>query len=195
MHYALTIVTPPSGEPVSVDELKRHLRITESAHDPMLANLITQARIYCEQFTNRQLITATWKLELDSFPDVIRLPRPPLQWAVGSYVKYYDTAGVQQTLVKDTDYSVDTSSVQGRIRPAYGKVWPTTRNIMNAVEIQFDAGYGAASTVPQLLKLAMMSKAALWFMYPESVMEGYKATLSATDPSRIFWQYKVVSFG
>ena len=195
MSYALTLVTPPIGEPISVDELKKHLRITQSAHDPMLANLITAARAYCEQFTNRQLITATWKLELDAFPDVIRLPRPPLQWTANTHIKYYDTAGVQQTLVKDTDYVGDTSSVRGRIRPAYGKVWPTTQGIMNAVEVQFDAGYGVASAVPQLLKLAMMSKAALWFTYPESVMEGYRATQSATDPNRILWQYKVASFG
>lgn len=183
MPYALTIVTEPTAEPVTVDELKTHLRITQSAHDVMLAGLITGARIKYERANGRQLITATWKLELDGFPEdgVIYMPRPPLQWTGNTHVKYWDTSGVQQTLVKDTDYVGDITSEPGRIRPAYSTVWPTTRDIMNAVEIQFDAGYGAAADVPELIKLGIKGQAARWFMEPESI--------------EIPGQYKMASFG
>jgi len=39
-----------------------------------------------------------------------------------------------------------------RLVPAYGKTWPATRNEINAVEVTFTCGYGAASAVPEAIK-------------------------------------------
>ncbi len=70
---ALTLFTPPTAEPVSLEEAKRHLRVDGNDEDVDILGLITAAREQAERHTRRQLLTATWDLKLDRFPaDVIR---------------------------------------------------------------------------------------------------------------------------
>ena len=84
---------------------------------------------------------------------MILLPRPPLQ-LIGS-IQYVDTSGNTQTLGGSL-YQVDTYSRPARVTPAYGQIWPTTENRMNAVTITFTSGYGASgSYVPFRAKQAM----------------------------------------
>ncbi len=53
----------------------------ESAEDTLIDGLITAARRYCENITRRALITQTWDLWLEKFPEktYIEIPMPPLQ--------------------------------------------------------------------------------------------------------------------
>lgn len=156
----LTRVTPPYAEPIHLAEAESYLRQEETNDDALIQELIGDAREYAEDVLAEQLVVATWKLTLESFADrhwayrsqksygtycpEIWLPKPPLVSV--SSVKYVDTAGVQQTLAT-TDYQVDAVSIPGRIVPAYGKSWPTTRNQPNAVEITYLAGYVTPWTV------------------------------------------------
>ena len=164
--------TGPAIEPLTVAEAKLHLRIPyeERADDEYIGVLITAAREYAEQVLCRQLINATWRLYLDRFPGldgVIRIPLPPLQSI--SSVKYVDGAGDEQTL-DAAEYSVDTASVPGRIYPAYGYSWPSTRDQRNAVTITFVAGYGSAATaVPEPIRKALKLLIAHWYENREVV--------------------------
>lgn len=151
---ALTLVTAPVGEPFTLTDAKDHLRITIDTEDSLINALIVSAREFAEGNTRRALITQTWDLTLDAFPDAIEVPLPPLQSVTS--VTYIDTAGTTQTLVANTDYTVDTKSEPGRIVPAYGKSWPSTRDIVNAVTVRFVAGYGNATAVPKSIKQAML---------------------------------------
>jgi len=49
----------PAIEPVSLTELKDALRITATNEDTLLTQLITDARVYCEDYTGRKFITQT----------------------------------------------------------------------------------------------------------------------------------------
>lgn len=84
----------------------------------------------------------------------IILPLAPLQ-SVAS-IKYIDsTTGVQTTL-DPSQYKVDAVSEPARVVPAYGVSWPSARSEVNAVEVSYIAGYGAASTVPPGIKSWML---------------------------------------
>src|SRR3990167_7420015 len=72
----------------------------------------------------------------------IELPLPPLRSVTS--ITYVDQDGTTQTL-SSTLYTVDSSSEPARITPAYGEVWPSTRDQVNAVTVRFVAGYDPGS--------------------------------------------------
>jgi uncharacterized phiE125 gp8 family phage protein len=155
---AYKIYTQPTEEPIDLDEAKKHLIMEddEARDDDLLYAYIQAARRHCESFLGRALITQTWDLYLDAFPDGdIAIPLPPLQSV--THVKYKDTAGTLQTLAAST-YIVDTVSTPGRIALAYGQSWPSTYSEIQAVQIRFVCGYGLASAVPQNIKHAILLK-------------------------------------
>jgi uncharacterized phiE125 gp8 family phage protein len=153
----LKLITPPSEEPVSLDEARAHLRL-ESGEDDYLSDLIAAARRHCESFQGRGYATQTWDLYLDGFPrGCIKVPLPPLQSI--TFIKYKDCSGVLQTL--DTSaYVVDAYSEPALVFRAYGESWPSTYPEPNAVQIRFVAGYGAASDIPPEIKQAILLKIA-----------------------------------
>jgi uncharacterized phiE125 gp8 family phage protein len=153
----LKTILPPDDEPVTLQEARTHLRL-ETGEDQYITNLIAVARRYCESFQGRAYITQTWDLRLNAFPHgCIRIPLPPLQEI--TFIKYKDHAGVVQTL-DPSDYVVDVFGEPGLICRAIGKSWPTTYPEINAVQIRFVAGYGAAADVPPETKHAILLKVA-----------------------------------
>ena len=142
--------TGPSVEPVLKAAIKTHLRISHSDDDTYIDGLATAARQRIEDWTGRALITQTWDLYLDDFPveRYIRIPRPPLQSV--THLKYYLNEVL--TTWDSGNYIVDIYKLVGRLWLAENVAWPTADDRPNAVEIQYVAGYGDASTdVPNLL--------------------------------------------
>src|SRR5579859_631916 len=82
MAYSLVVVTPPATEPVTLDEAKLHLRVTDTADDTYIGGLITVAREYLEKIENRAFITQTLRMQIDSFPD---LPNATLKFFIPTY--------------------------------------------------------------------------------------------------------------
>ena len=163
---ALALVTAAPEEPVSLLEAKLHLRIDFDEDDSLIAALIAAARQAAQTLTGRQLVTARWKLVLDSFPGpglmgvpagqpfglpshAVLLAKCPVQAVVS--VDYLDMAGVQQTL-PPSSYAVDLACEPARITPVFGQIWPVTLPQIGAVSVTFDAGYGMAADVPAGLK-------------------------------------------
>lgn len=154
---ALTLSSAPSEEPITKAEVKLHARITGTDEDANLDAYIKTARLFCEAFTKRQFVTATWVLRCDGFPAVdttpIIVPRPPLSSV--SSITYLDTTGTSQTW-SSSKYQVDTYTEPGRIMPVEGETYPSTQaDTFNTVTVTFVAGYGAASTVPERYKQAI----------------------------------------
>jgi len=163
---ALTIVTEPALEPVTVADINDFLRITDTGamSDSIIAVFITAARHYCEKVQNRSYIDQVWKLTVDGFPSGsnIGLPLGPVS-TVASIV-YYGTGNTANTMTAG-NYYVDTASVPGRVSLAYGEIWPsTTLRPANGVEIQYTTGFGSvASSVPSEVRQAI--KLAVGHMY------------------------------
>lgn len=187
---ALTLFTAPIAEPVTRQEAKDFARITTTADDTLVDALIVAARRQIEQLTRRVLVTQTWDLTLDAFPDgneQIEVPLPPLQSVTS--ISYTDTDGVGQTVLV-ADYVVDAKSEPGRIVPAFGKTWPSTRDIVNAVAVRFVAGFGLAVAVPESLKTAVKALVAALYEHRETVMDATVQPVSVVEqlvtPYRVF---------
>ena len=156
---ALTIVTEPTLEPLSLEEIEDHLRLSETstgAEDAVLLFFLETARRYAERVQNRAYLEQVWTLTLDTWPkgDYIQIPRPPLI-GVASVV-YYATGGTAATMTAG-NYYVDTASEPGRVHLGYGETWPSeTLRPANGVAVTFTAGYGSVPTaVPTEIKQAL----------------------------------------
>lgn len=168
---AIRLTTAATTDPVTLTEAKLHLRVDDDADDTYIVALIKAATAKVQTDTARQLINATWTWTLDAFPRVMRLLYPPAVSVTS--VKYYDSAGVQQTLVAGTDYQVDVLSQPGRIQPAYTKTWPDVRSQLNVVEVIYVAGYGtAASDVPMELRQGIKLWIAQMYEFREPTITG-----------------------
>ena len=161
MNYVIT--EAPKAEPISLEEAKAHLRVDGEDEDALISGLIKAARNYAENYTNRAFVTQTITAYLDFFPAryCIELPKPNLQNVV--HIKYYDSDNAEHTFSSD-NYFVDDISFVGRVALNYGKSWPSfTPRRVNAVEIEYVAGYGDAVKVPESIKQAMLLLVGHWY--------------------------------
>jgi len=170
MNSSWTVTIQPAAEPIILPDAKTHVGLTtdETQWDGYLPGLILAARKMTERRTGRAMITQTLTMYLDRFPaQTIYLPVAPA--ASISSVKYYDAGGTLTTL-SAASYQFDKTMTPARIIPAYGYSWPTTRTMLNAVEVLFVAGYGAAgSAVDGDLIHAMKLLIGHWFANREAV--------------------------
>lgn len=177
---ALELVTAPAAAPITTTVARRHLRVDGDDDDPLIDGLVAAATIEAENYTRRAIITQTWDLKFDRFPaGEIRIPKAPLDSI--TTLKYTDNNGTQQTW-DTSNYTVDTpvgpQADVGRIVRAFGVSWPSTRNVINAVEIQFVAGYGLAesSEIPAGILQGMLLMIGHLYENRQSVITGTIAT-------------------
>lgn len=155
---------------------------------------IPAVRQRCELQTGRQLRLVTYDLALDGFPcdRYIEIPRPPLVDVPS--VSYTDTAGVTQTLVEGTDYSVSLPTGErpkrGRVVLLEGISWPSTRVQADAVRVRFQCGYATAADVPAILKAAMLMDATSLIANPENLSVGAAVTEIPGGARSIYWSWK-----
>jgi uncharacterized phiE125 gp8 family phage protein len=189
---ALVLTTAPGSEPLTTAEAKAHLRVDLSDDDTLIDGLIAAARAWAERFTRRAFVTQTWTLYADAFPGSnaapIRLPKPPIQ-SVDSII-YVDSDGASQTW-NAANYTLDSKSEPGRVLPAYNQVWPVTRSVPNAVAVQYIAGYGGASAVPQAIKQAILLLVGHWYAHRESVAHAQTVIEVPQGVEALLWAYRV----
>lgn len=161
--------TSTPAECVTLDEVKSQLRILTEDEDALIRNYITAATYQAELICDRQLMQATHVLKLDEFPTEIRLPKPPCISVTS--IQYVDSAGATQTL-SVSNYSTDTFHEPGRIVPAYGMTWPTTRGMSNDVTVTYEAGYASADAIPKNVRMGIVHLVAHWYENREAVVVG-----------------------
>lgn len=176
----LKLVEAPAKEPLGLEVVWNHLRLDDFASAEehpdytLVQSLIKTARKHLEGkdgWLGRAFITQKWDLYMDAFPcdGIIRIPLPPLQEIVE--IHYTDCAGTEQ-LLDDSNYLVDTVSEPARVTPAYSKVWPSTRQQINAVRITFLAGYGdEPENIEEPLLQAMLLLIGHYYEHREAVSE------------------------
>lgn len=83
----LTVVTPPSMEPVSLAAAKLHLKMDDvTADDTLISALITGVRKKFESWLDRSFVATVWLMTLDGFPGQFSRFSPALgTFAQGSY--------------------------------------------------------------------------------------------------------------
>lgn len=181
MTYSIKTTVEPATEAVTLEDAKQHLRVPGNHEDANIERIyIPAARRRIEAEIGRSLIRTTHRLSLEDFPAgscPILLPRSPVI-SVAS-IAYVDSAGDSQVLSSE-DYVVDTDSEPGRILPAWGTSWPTTRGrtAASTVAVTFDAGYGDhPSSVPAGLREAILLLVGHYYYHREEVLVGVNATI------------------
>jgi uncharacterized phiE125 gp8 family phage protein len=137
------VTTEPTVEPVSLADMKLHLRVDCTADDDLITSLIVAARQWCEDYEHRAYITQTITAKLDYLPSQIILPKPRLQSVTS--ITYTDTAEAVQTL-NSSLYDVDTYREPGQVTRGYNENYPSVLTTVNSVTIVYVAGYGDAAT-------------------------------------------------
>ncbi len=164
----LTLITPPAADPVSLAEAKAQVRVQASNtdEDTLITRLISAATRHIERSLDLSLMERTYRLTLDAFTDAIELPRGPVS-AVNS-VKYFDAEGVEQT-VSDDDYTTDLTSIRNWVVLNSGSSWPATLNAVNAVSVEYVAGFDTLPTEYDDLRHAILLLIGHWYLAREAV--------------------------
>jgi uncharacterized phiE125 gp8 family phage protein len=180
---SLKLITAASALAVSLSEAKAHLRVDSSDEDTLITAMITSATETAEQITGRAIMPQTWELTLDAFPAALELTRVPA--ASVTSIKYFDAAGVQQSLASNA-YALDNADDFGfaYIVPAFGTEWPATRDQINAVAVQYVAGYANAAAVPEPIRSWIKLQIAA--MYENREGESYSARAVSTTVKMSF---------
>ena len=181
----------PTAEPVTLAEVKAHLRLSHASEDGLLNGLIRAVRDDVERATGLALMDQSWRLALDRWPrgGCVLLMRHPVREILS--VTAYGAEG-EASLIDPADYEFDLVSRPARLH--FGNP-PAAFRAMNGVEIDFSAGFGEAGTdVPDLLKRAMLVLVAHWYEFratygaadqPVSYPQGYDRLIAGYRARRL----------
>jgi uncharacterized phiE125 gp8 family phage protein len=175
----LALISPPAAEPVTLADMKLHLRVSHSSEDALISSLVKAAREELEQATGLALISQGWRLYLDCWPgtQTVLIHKAPV--ITLSAVTIYDAAGAPSSPLL-SGFVLDRFSRPARIAIPDAVTDPGKK--LNGIEIDFTAGFGATGVdVPDGLKRAVMLLAAHWYEFRGA--ETFERESAAWPPS------------
>jgi len=163
---SLTQLSPPAAEPVTLDEIKDHLRITHSDEDIAINGYLVAAVRAIEARAGLALMAQSWRLTLDEPPyETVYFPISPV--SAINQVSVKNKAG-DDALVDAATYEF-APGAPGRLRRA--APWPSPGVRTGGVAIDFSAGYAAADAIPADIVHAVKLLAAHFYEAREAVGE------------------------
>lgn len=185
-------------EVLTLEEMKDHLRIGygETAEDELLKGLRKAAQEHVENYTNRKLSPAKWKVYFDQWPsgDSFEIPYPPLRSIPSTGLKYTMSSGGSTTF-SSTAWASDTVSTPGRLVLDYNDEWPTeSLHNRNPIEITVLCGYSSAGKIPQPVKQAMLLLAGNWYENRENSIVGPSVAELPFGVKALLAPYRIFSF-
>jgi len=171
----------PTALALTMAEAKQALRIEEddTSLDVMIGIWVAGITAEAEAQTHRAFVNRGMRVTLDAFPDAIKLSAPTFSVEA---VRYLDPDGVSRTL-NPADYYVDRVTIPGYVVPARGTSWPATEAHVNAVSVDYTAGYGpTAATVPDEVRLYVLARLSELF---DPAAREFKETQASVFVSRL----------
>ena len=169
---ALTLITPPSALPVSLEEAKKHLGYEADDRDDQITTYLKAAVQWIDGPTGwlgRMLAPQVWRWTFDTFPSGdLEIPFGPVISV--DEIAYDDAEGTAQ-VIDEADYSTDLTGDPAWIVSQDG--WPTTYTGVNAVRIDYTAGYADLSEspfisgVPDPIRAGILLQTEILFTRPE----------------------------
>lgn len=157
METRCTLVTGPTTEPVTVDEVKTDRAVTHSLHDDLFTQYIQAAREMCESRTRRALMPQTWQQLCVNADTEINLE----VWPVSEIVSISINGAVVDHAALIDDGTIYFGSGDSPLVDS--DLFKGARVI-----ILFKAGYADATEVPAALKKWMLAHIGSMYEYRES---------------------------
>lgn len=164
------LLAGPAQEPVSLVQMKAHLRVEDEAEDGLIEALIVAARVHVESLVGKALLAQTWRLVLDQWPDdrAIKLPVSPM--IAVSEIRCFDAAGDEHQIDLDQVLPDGQANPARIILPGAIIGAPVLRARMG-IEIDYVAGFATdPENVPADLLQALKTLAAYWYENRDSVL-------------------------
>jgi uncharacterized phiE125 gp8 family phage protein len=154
------LLTAPAIEPVSLDEAKAYLRVEHGDDDDLIAALLAGSRIHVEAQTQRALITQSWRITADLWPEDGRLAIRPAPLQALNAARVYDADGATRAI--DPQSFVFDRGASALVFAPWAL--PAPGRSAAGIEIDVVCGYGdAAIDVPEPLRQAIRLLTAHWY--------------------------------
>ena len=186
------LITPPAVEPVSLADAKAYLRVATSDDDDVIAALIAGARVHVEAQTRRALITQTWRIVRDGWPDDGRLAIVPVPLASIAAARVHREDGSTQT-VDVAAFAIDNAAAPATVSFVPWSL-PLPRRAAGGIEIDVTVGYGGAATdVPEPLRQAIRLLVAHWYENRGLIAIGHDVAVMPLSVAALISSYRVRS--
>lgn len=188
---AMLLRTGPEVEPVTLDEVKAHLRIDSGVEDALLASLVLTSRLHIEAALSIALVAQSWRLVLDNWPKdaIVAMPIAPVKLVEAVRVV---TSGGDAIVVPPESYQLDVAGRPQRLVNVAGG-WPRPERRTGGIQIDLVAGFGAAaSDVPVPIRQALLLLVAHWYEHRDPFEIGGPQTNVPNAVSRLLGPYRAV---
>jgi uncharacterized phiE125 gp8 family phage protein len=185
------LLTGPATEPVTLAQAKQHLRVQHTDDDDIITALIAGSRIHVEARTRRALITQSWRLTRDAWPEGGRLAVLPVPLVSLNAARIYRADG--STLALDlAAFAVDKAAAPARLAFTRGALAAPERPV-GGIEIDITCGYGDAQHVPEPLRQAILHLVAHWYENRGLVAAGAEVAVLPHSVSALIAPYQVLA--
>lgn len=165
----VTVSVAPDAAPVSLADVKKHLRVDWTDEDEIIQSYIDAAVQLLDGPTGRLgrgIVTQTWQ-HVCQRPERDRrvwLTAQPNE-IVSIRLRGADEAQQSALLA---DFRVHSDGYQFAVEPVTGKEWPSLACRWDAIEITFTTGF-ASDKVPQPIRQAILLLVGHWYKEREAV--------------------------
>jgi len=142
MWYPSTVTVAPGAEPVTLDDVRKQLRVYDFTDDDdfLTGVLIPAARDYVEKYCGTRFATQTLVMKCDGFADFAKLPEAPVQSVTS--ITYIAVDGTITTLPTSV-YELRNDGLEASINLQYAQVWPSPQP-GSRITVTAVVGYDAA---------------------------------------------------
>ncbi len=164
------LLAGPAVEPVTLEETKVFLRVDDTAEDSFITTLISAARLHIEGSTGRAMISQSWRVLYDNWPQSRKIELPVSPLISITAIVAYGSDGTP-TSISLAQFQPETNTTPACIFvPATIADMPALRE-HNGIEIDYVAGFGPlGSDVPKDLRQALLSLVGYWFEHRDAVV-------------------------
>ena len=187
----IALITGPAVEPLSLAEVKAHLRVDHDHEDALITDTLNAARQYCEFASGHKFITQAWRQYETCLPAdrLVCLSLQPVQSV--SAVTVFDIDGNPTVLAAQ-----DIELIRGA-NPSLLRLSNTIDTALgrNGIEIDLIVGMGDLGVdVPDTIKRAILLLVAHWYEFrgavspadqPVSIPPGFEALMSPFKGARL----------
>jgi uncharacterized phiE125 gp8 family phage protein len=187
-----TLLIGPAIEPITLADAKAYLRIEHAADDDALAALVAGARIHVEAQTRRALITQTWRLSRDAWPDDGRIAVLPVPLRSLAAARIYKSDGTTLA-IPTAAFAADAAAAPAVLAFTPGTFVAPGRAVAG-IELDVEVGYGPGATdVPQPLRQAIRMLVAHWYENRGVTASGAAAATLPESVAALLRPYRVLA--